>query len=169
MFGAFDAHSAEDAIAIDLKCFYSIIDPKRSNQDRLKKVALELFMKLDANDSGSVTEEEFVNCIETMYNKHLHLSMGLTTQAAATKAIEIVIAVIYVFVMVFVVLLVLEVNVWSFYTAMTTFFAVWGKFTRDFILLITLFSSALVVVLTLLLCYFPSHSFRSLLLHHEIR
>ena len=102
------------------------INADRADYDVAKAKAVQLFSQIDANDSGAITEEEMINCIEEMYNQHVHLSLGLSTHEMATKAVEIVIACVYFFLILFVVLFILELDVTSFYTSLATFFALWS-------------------------------------------
>lgn len=116
----------DENVGVDLDSFLYILDETKANYLENKKNAEELFYLIDKNESGSITDEEFINTCEELYDQYIRLSHGLTTNKTATKALELIIGVIYIFIISFIVMLILEVNVSGIYVSLTSIFVVWA-------------------------------------------
>ena len=118
--------SIDDSVIMDLSSFTSILDKNNPNYLENKRSVRELFYLIDKNDSGTITDEEFINTCEDLYDQFIRLSHGLTTNKTATKALELIISIIYVFIISFIVLSILQINVTGIYASLTSIFVVWA-------------------------------------------
>lgn len=121
LFSYFEEYNKNN-FSIDIECFTSLFDKNEIN----KKNSEELFSLLDKNSSGSISEDEFVDTCELLYNNYNNLSHGLVVNRKAKRALELIIFILYIFIIIFITLSILDIDIKNLYTSLTALTAVWA-------------------------------------------